>query len=271
MAEREPYAVRWLLIAAALLGLGVLVALPLAVVLIEAFSQGWQAWGDAVLDDETLTAIRLSLAVAAVAVPINTLAGLAAAWALARFRFKGRWLLLMLLDLPLSVSPVVSGLVFVLLFGAQGWLGPWLQDHDYPVIFAFPGIMLATTFVTLPLVARELLPLLQALGPEEELAAITLGATPWQLLWRVVLPRLRWGIVYGVILCAARALGEFGAVSVVSGHIRGETNTLPLHIEVLHAEYHFQAAFAAASLLALVGLLGLVARRIVGARIGRAH
>ncbi len=271
MEERAPGWLGGLLIAVALLGLGVLVALPLVVVLIEAFSEGWQAWREAVLDEETRTAIRLSLAVAAVAVPLNTVAGLAAAWALARFDFRGRGLVLTLLDLPLSVSPVVSGLLFVLLYGAQGWLGPWLQEHDLPVIFAFPGLALATTFVTLPLVARELLPLLQALGPEEELAALTLGVRPWQLLFWVVLPRLRWGLVYGVILCAARALGEFGAVSVVSGHIRGETNTLPLHIEVLHAEYHFQAAFAAASLLSLVGLVGLLARRLVAARMGMAH
>ncbi|MBI5610553.1 MAG: sulfate ABC transporter permease subunit CysW [Deltaproteobacteria bacterium] len=271
MPTPEPKLLRWTLIGLALLGLAALVVLPLLLVLIEAFSEGWPAWREAVTDEETLSAIRLSLAVAAVAVPLNTVAGLAAAWALARFRFRGRGLLLTLLDLPLSISPVVSGLLFVLLFGAQGWLGPWLQERDIQVLFAFPGLVLATTFVTLPLVARELLPLLEALGPEEEIAAITLGASPWQLLWQVVLPRLRWGLVYGVILCTARALGEFGAVSVVSGHIRGETCTLPLHIEVLHSEYHFQAAFAAASLLSLVGLLGLLARRVVGARIGKAH
>ena len=219
------------------LSLGFLTALvlvPVVAVLVEAFGDGVGAWWAAVSDEETLTSLRLSLLVAAIVVPLNTLFGLAAAWALARFRFRGRQVLSMLLDLPLSVSPVVAGLLFVLVFGAQGWFGPWLMAHDLQVIFAVPGIVLASTFVTLPLVARELVPLLEAQGEEQELAALTLGATGWQMWWQVTLPRLRWGLLYGVVLCTARALGEFGAVSVVSGHVRGETTTLPLQVEILH-------------------------------------
>lgn len=259
---------RLVLLTVALGSLAILIVLPLAVVLTEAFGEGWQAWVDAVQDPETLSSLKLSLLVTAIAVPINTVFGLAAAWLIARFRFRGRTALLALLDVPLSVSPVVSGLLFVLLFGAQGWLGPMLQDHDIRILFAVPGIVLATTFVTLPMVARELIPVLQAQGDEQELAALTLGATGWQAFTRVTLPRLRWGLLYGVLLCAARALGEFGAVSVVSGHIRGETTTLPLQVEILHGEYHSQAAFAVASLLTLFGLVSLVARRFLQARLG---
>jgi sulfate transport system permease protein len=253
----------------ALLSLGFLAALvlvPTVAVLVEAFRDGPAAWWRALTDEETLTSLRLSLLVAVIVVPLNTVFGLAAAWALARFRFRGRRLLALAIDLPLSVSPVVAGLLFVLVFGAQGWLGPWLLAHDLQVIFAVPGIVLASTFVTLPLVARELTPLLEAQGDEQELAALTLGATGRQMFWLVTLPRLRWGLLYGVVLCTARALGEFGAVSVVSGHVRGETTTLPLQVEILHGEYQFQAAFAVASLLVVVGLAVLVLRRVVAGK-----
>lgn len=268
----SPHATRktlgsWLAIAAAALILGLLVAAPMAVVVVQALSAGLSGWWAAVADAETLRALRLSALVAAIAVPVNTVGGVAAAWWLARFRFAGRPVVTALLDLPLSVSPVVAGLLFVLLFGAQGWWGRWLGDHDVRVLFAVPGIALATLFVTLPMVAREVLPLLQAQGADAEWAAITLGANGRQLLWQVVLPRVRWAVLYGVLLTAARALGEFGAVSVVSGHIRGETNTLPLHIEVLYAEYHGQQAFAVSSLLVLAGLMALVVRRALAARL----
>lgn len=244
-----------------LLWLGALVVAPLALVLQEALQGGVAGWWQAVSDPETLHAVQLSLLVATLAVPLNAVAGVAAAWLLARFAFPGKRLLLTLLDLPLSVSPVVAGLCFVLLFGRDAALAPLLEALDVRVLFATPGLVLATSFVTLPMVAREVLPVLQAQGSDAELAAITLGADGWTLWWRVVLPRIRWGLLYGLVLTAARALGEFGAVSVVSGHIRGETNTLPLHVEVLHAEYRFAEAFAAASLLVLVALLALLAKR----------
>ncbi len=242
--------------------LSVMVLAPVVIVLFAGLSAGVGAWWSAINDEETRTSVALSLKIAAIVVPCNAVFGIAAAWALARFRFPGRALLLALLDLPLSVSPVVSGLVFVLLFGAQGWFGAWLQAHDIQIIFAIPGIVLATAFVTLPMVARELLPLLESQGEDAELAARTLGASGWQTFWLVSFPRMRGALAYGVLLCTARALGEFGAVSVVSGHIRGQTDTLPLHVEILHNEYHFQAAFAAASLLLLVGVATLLLRRL---------
>ena len=257
----------WIAVALAAAILGLLIAAPMAMVVGQAFSKGLGGWWQAVTDEETLRALRLTAVVALVAVPINTLGGLAAAWWIARLRFPGRRLAVALLDLPLSVSPVVAGLLFVLLFGTQGWWGQWLQARDIKVLFAVPGIALATLFVTLPMVARELLPLLQSQGSDADWAAVTLGASGRQLFWWVVFPRMRWAVLYGVLLTAARALGEFGAVSVVSGHIRGETNTLPLHIEVLYAEYHSQQAFAASSLLVLAGLLALVVRRVVAARL----
>lgn len=251
----------YVLLVLTLLWLGAVVVAPLLLVLHEALQNGLQGWWLAVRDEETLHAVRLSLLVAALAVPVNAVAGVAAAWLLARFAFAGKRALLTLLDLPLSVSPVVAGLCFVLLFGRDAALAPLLQALDVRVLFATPGLVLATSFVTLPMVAREVLPVLQAQGADPELAAITLGADGWTLWWRVVLPRIRWGLLYGLVLTAARALGEFGAVSVVSGHIRGETNTLPLHVEALHAEYRFADAFAAASLLVLVALLALLAKR----------
>jgi sulfate transport system permease protein len=256
---------------AAVIGVGagfvlLFVLVPLAVVFQEAFGAGLRGFARAVTDPAALSALRLTLLAALIAVPLNLVFGIAAAWAIARFRFPGRALLITLIDLPLAVSPVIAGMVFVLLFGAQGLLGPWLTSNGIKVIFALPGIVLATTFVTFPYVARELIPLMEAQGGEEEEAAIVLGASPWQMFWRVTLPKIKWGVMYGTILCTARALGEFGAVSVVSGHIRGRTNTLPLHVEVLYNEYEYQAAFAAASLLVLIALATLVLRRLVARR-----
>jgi sulfate transport system permease protein len=251
----------WVLLGLTVLWLGALVLAPVILVLREAFGQGLDAWWQAVAEEETVHAVRLSLLVAGLAIPLNAVAGVAAAWLLARFDFAGKRALLTLLDLPLSVSPVVAGLCFVLLFGRDTPAAEWLARFDLRVLFATPGLVLATTFVTLPMVAREVLPVLQAQGADPELAAITLGADGWTLFWRVILPRARWGLLYGLVLAGARALGEFGAVSVVSGHIRGETNTLPLHVEVLHAEYRFQEAFAAASLLVVVALLALLAKK----------
>jgi sulfate transport system permease protein len=228
--------------------------LPLAAVFTEALRKGWQTYGAILTDADALSAIRLTLVTAAVAVAANVVFGVAAAWAIAKFDFRGKQLLTTLIDLPFSVSPVIAGLIYVLMFGKQGWLGPWLADHDAKVIFAVPGIVLATTFVTFPFVARELIPLMQAQGREEEEAALVLGASGWRTFWHVTLPNVKWGLTYGVILCNARAMGEFGAVSVVSGHIRGETNTMPLHVEILYNEYNITAAFAMASLLALLAL-----------------
>ena len=249
--------VRILLMFLAMAWLTLMVAAPVAIVLVEGLANGVGAWWQAVSDEETRTSVALSLKIAAIVVPCNAIFGVAAAWALARFRFPGRTLLLALLDLPLSVSPVVAGLVFVLLFGAQGWFGPWLQAHDIRIIFAIPGIVLATVFVTFPFIARELIPLMQAQGRSEEEAARVLGASGWQTFWRVTVPNIKWGLIYGVILCNARAMGEFGAVSVVSGHIRGQTDTIPLHIEALYDDYNFTGAFAVASLLALLALVTL--------------
>lgn len=252
--------VRRSLIALALLALAVLVLLPLVVVFAEAFEKGLAAFAGAVASPDAQAAIRLTLLVAAISVPLNLVFGVAASWALCKFTFPGRQWLLTLIDLPLSVSPVVSGLVFVLLFGAAGLFGPWLAAHGLKVIFAVPGLVLATVFITFPFVARELIPLMQEQGREDEEAAVSLGASGWQVFRRVTLPNIRWGLLYGVLLCNARAMGEFGAVSVVSGHIRGETNTMPLHVEILYNEYDFVGAFAVASLLAMLALVTLVAK-----------
>ena len=254
---------RWTFITLSLLFLAALLFAPLATVFVAALEKGLQAYLRSFADPDTAAAIRLTLTTALVVVPINTLFGLAAAWAIAKFEFSGKSFLITLIDLPLAVSPVISGMVYVLLFGLHGWFGTWLQDHNISIIFALPGIMLATMFVTFPYVARELIPLMQQLGNDEEEAAITLGAGGWLTFFRVTLPKVRWGLVYGVILCHARAMGEFGAVSVVSGHVRGLTNTMPLHIEILYNEYNFIGAFAVASLLTLLAVLTLVVKTLV--------
>ena len=259
----EPVAVRLLLIATALGFLALFLALPLAIVFQQALEKGFATYVAAIREPNALSALRLTLLTAAIAVPANLLFGVAASWAIARFEFPGRSFLLTLIDLPFAISPVISGVVFILLFGRQGWLGPWLGAHGVKIVFAVPGIVLATVFVTFPFVARELIPVMQAQGRDEEEAAVVLGADGWQVFWRVTLPNVKWGLLYGVILCNARAMGEFGAVSVVSGHIRGLTNTLPLHVEILYNEYQFQAAFAVASLLALLALVTLVAKSVV--------
>ena len=257
MRQTESAWVRVLLIGLALVFMGLFLVLPLAAVFTEALRKGLGAYLNALQDEDAWSAIRLTLITAAIAVPLNLVFGVAAAWAIAKFEFRGKALLTTLIDLPFSVSPVVAGLIYVLMFGAQGWFGPWLQAHDIKIIFAVPGIVLATMFVTFPFIARELIPLMQAQGTDEEQAAIVLGATGWQTFWYVTLPNIRWGLIYGVILCNARAMGEFGAVSVVSGHIRGQTNTMPLHVEILYNEYQSVAAFAVASLLALLALVTL--------------
>ncbi|GAA0226813.1 sulfate ABC transporter permease subunit CysW [Castellaniella daejeonensis] len=236
--------------------------IPLAAVFHEALSKGWEACLAAIVEPDARSAIRLTLIAAGIAVPLNLVFGVCAAWAITRFEFCGKNLLITLIDLPFSVSPVIAGLIYVLMFGAQGWFGPWLQAHDIQILFAVPGIVLATVFVTVPFVARELIPLMQSQGCEEEEAAIVLGASGWRVFWHVTLPNIRWGLFYGVILCNARAMGEFGAVSVVSGHIRGLTNTLPLHVEILYNEYNFAAAFSVASLLALLALLTLALKSL---------
>jgi sulfate transport system permease protein len=256
-------AARALFIGLSLLFLAALLFAPLATVFAMAFEKGYEAFLEAFKDDATASAIRLTLITAAVVVPLNTLFGLAAAWAIAKFEFRGKSFLITLIDLPLAVSPVISGMVYVLMFGLQGWFGVWLQDHDISIIFALPGIILATMFVTFPYVARELIPLMQQLGNDEEEAAITLGANGWITFFRVTLPKVRWGLVYGVILTNARAMGEFGAVSVVSGHIRGLTNTMPLHIEILYNEYNFVGAFAVASLLTMLAVVTLIVKSLV--------
>ena len=253
----EPFWVRMTLLIIAFAFLLGFLLLPLTVVFVQAFSKGWSVYIEALLEPNALLAARLTLLTALIAVPLNLVFGVAAAWSSAKFEFKGKSLLITLIDLPFSVSPVVSGLIYVLMFGLQGWLGPWLQAHDIKLIFAVPGIVLATLFVTFPFVARELIPLMQSQGTEEEEAALVLGASGWQIFWHVTLPNIRWGLLYGVILCNARAMGEFGAVSVVSGHIRGLTNTLPLHVEILYNEYNSAAAFAVASLLASLALVTL--------------
>jgi sulfate transport system permease protein len=242
--------------------------LPLGAVLVQALQDGWAAWLDAVREPDALAAIRLTLLVAGISVPLNLIFGVAAAWAISKYDFRGKTLLVTLIELPFSVSPVVSGLVFVLLFGAQGWFGEWLAARNIEIIFAVSGLVLATVFVTFPFVARQLIPLMTLLGREEEEAALSLGASGWQTFWRVTLPNIRFGLLYGVLLCNARAMGEFGAVSVVSGHIRGETNTMPLHVEVLYNEYNFVAAFAVASLLAGLALVTLVLKSFLEWRHG---
>ncbi|MEQ6289566.1 sulfate ABC transporter permease subunit CysW [Vogesella sp. GCM10023246] len=259
-ATREPAWVKTLILTVALGFFAVFLLLPLAVVFAEALAKGWDTYLAALLEPDALSAVKLTLLAAVISVPLNLVFGVAAAWAITRFDFRGKQLLITLIDLPFSVSPVVAGLVYVLVFSSHGWLGPWLLEHDIKVIFAVPGIVLATVFVTVPFVARELIPLLQAQGREEEEAAVVLGARGWQVFWHVTLPNVRWALLYGVILSNARAMGEFGAVSVVSGHIRGETNTLPLHVEILYNEYQFAAAFAVASLLALLALVTLVVK-----------
>ena len=259
----ESALVRRLLIGAASLFLTLFLLIPLMAIFAEALKHGLAAYLSSFADDDALAAIRLTLLVAAIAVPLNALFGVAAAWAIAKFDFVGKQILISLIDIPLAVSPVISGLIYVLLFGAQGWLGPWLWDHDIKIIFALPGIVLATIFVTVPFVARELIPLMQSQGREEEEAALTLGASGWQMFTRVTLPNIKWSLLYGVILCNARAMGEFGAVSVVSGHIRGLTNTMPLHVEILYNEYNAVAAFAVASLLTLLAIVTLIAKTVI--------
>jgi sulfate transport system permease protein len=254
--------VRYTLIGISLIFLFLFLVLPLAAVFAEALRKGFDAYWQALKEPDAWSAISLTLITALIAVPLNLVFGIAAAWCIAKYEFKGKSVLTTLVDLPFSVSPVVAGLVYVLMFGAQGWFGPWLQAHDLKVIFAVPGIVLATIFVTFPFIARELIPLMQAQGNDEEQAAIVLGATGWQTFWYVTLPNIKWGLIYGVILCNARAMGEFGAVSVVSGHIRGQTNTMPLHVEILYNEYQSVAAFAVASLLALLALVTLVIKSV---------
>jgi sulfate transport system permease protein len=254
---------RWAFISVSLLFLAALLLAPLATIFVMAFEKGIHAYFASFADPDTAAALRLTLTSALVVVPLNTVFGLAASWAIAKFEFRGKSFLITLIDLPLAISPVISGLVFVLLFGLHGWFGTWLQDHDISVIFALPGIIIATMFVTFPYVARELIPLMQQLGNDEEEAAITLGAGGWLTFFSVTLPKVRWGLVYGVILCNARAMGEFGAVSVVSGHIRGLTNTMPLHIEILYNEYNFVGAFAVASILTLLAVLTLIVKTLV--------
>ena len=259
---------RLLLVAVSFGFLGLLLLAPLGAVLAQALAKGVGAWLESFRDPDTISAIRLTLLTAAIVVPANTIFGICAAWAIARFEFPGKSLLVTLIDLPFAVSPVIAGLVLVFLFGAQGWFGNWLMERGMPIIFAVPGIVLATIFISFPYVARELIPLMQQQGSEEEVAALSLGAGPWTMFLRITLPKIRWGLLYGVILCNARVMGEFGAVSVVSGHIRGLTNTMPLQVEILYNEYNFVAAFAVASLLALLAILTLVAKTLVEWRSG---
>ncbi|MBD0383122.1 sulfate ABC transporter permease subunit CysW [Paenibacillus sedimenti] len=258
----ESTVVKWILITIAVLFLGLMLVLPIISVFVQAFRKGAEVYFAALKEPDAVAAIRLTLQTALIAVPLNLIFGLAAAWLLTKFKFRGRNFLITLIDLPFAISPVIAGLVFVLLFGAQGWFGPWLQEHDIKIIFSLPGIVLATIFVTFPFIARELIPLMQAQGTLEEEAATTLGAKGWRIFWKVTLPNIKWGLLYGVILCNARAMGEFGAVSVVSGHIRGSTNTMPLHIQILYNEYQFAAAFAVASLLVLLAVVTLVIKSI---------
>ncbi len=271
-SARKP--IKWipiLLVGIALSYLALFLFVPLAAVFFEAFKKGAGFYWDAIREPDAWSAVKLTLLAAAIAVPLNLIFGVAAAWAIAKFDFRFKSVLITLIDLPFSVSPVISGLIYVLIFGLQGWVGPWLHEHDIKIIFAVPGIVLATIFVTFPFVARELIPLMQAQGREEEEAAAVLGASGWQTLWYVTLPNVKWGLLYGVILCNARAMGEFGAVSVVSGHIRGATNTLPLHVEILYNEYAFAAAFACASLLAFLALITLAIKSVVEARQHKEH
>jgi sulfate transport system permease protein len=266
MALRDGPWVRRLLIGIAFAFLGLFVVLPVVSVFTEAFSKGFGEYFGAITEPITRAAIRLTLLTAAITVPLNLVFGVAAAWLIAKYRFRGKNALITLIDLPFSVSPVISGLIFVLLLGGRGILGPWLEEHDIKIIFAVPGIVLATTFVTFPFVAREVLPVMQDSGSDEEEQALTLGASGWQILFHVTLPKVRWGLLYGVVLCNARAMGEFGAVSVVSGHIRGETNTIPLHVEILYNEYNIAAAFSVASILTLLALGTLGAKKLIEVR-----
>ena len=262
-ATGESRVVRWTLTGVALAFLALTLVLPLALVFVQALAKGLPAYWEAIREPDALSAAKLTLLIASIAVPVNLIFGVAAAWCISKFEFRGKQLLVTLIDLPFAVSPVISGMIFVLLFGAHGWFGPWLDAHDIKIIFAVPGMVLATTFVTAPFIARELIPLMQEQGTEEEEAAIVLGAGGWQTFRRVTLPNIKWGLLYGLILCNARAMGEFGAVSVVSGHIRGETNTLPLHVEILYNEYAFAASFAVASVLTLLALVTLALKTAV--------
>ncbi|MES2580693.1 MAG: sulfate ABC transporter permease subunit CysW [Pseudomonadota bacterium] len=268
-ATSEPVWVRWTLITIVLFFLGLFLIVPLAAVFTEALRKGFDTYITALVDPDALSSIKLTLIAAAIAVPLNLVFGVAAAWAIAKFEFRGKSILITLIDLPFAVSPVIAGLIYVLIFGLQGWVGPTLMDHDVKVIFAIPGIVLATIFVTFPFIARELIPLMQAQGKDEEEAGLVLGASGWQILWRITLPNVKWGLLYGVILTNARAMGEFGAVSVVSGHIRGMTNTLPLHVEILYNEYNYAAAFAVASLLAILALVTLVLKSFIEWKVAR--
>jgi len=269
-ASRDPRWLRWGLTTLALAALGLLVVLPLAAVFVQALEKGWAAYWQAIGQDDTQSAIELSLLTVCIAVPLNVVFGLAAAWAVTKFDFPGKSALVTLIDIPFGVSPVVSGLIYVLVFGTQGWFGPWLIDHDIRVVFAVPGIILATTFVTFPFVARELISLMESQGTDQEEAAMVLGARSWQMFWRITLPNIKWGLLYGVVLCTARALGEFGAVSVVSGHIRGQTNTLPLHVEILYNEYNYSGAFAVASVLSVVAVISLILKKVLEWKTGLA-
>lgn len=262
-ATSESFWIRCLLITIALVFLSLFLFVPLAAVFTEGLRKGFATYMSAIVEPDALSSIKLTLIAAAIAVPLNLVFGLAAAWAIAKFEFKGKSILITLIDLPFAVSPVIAGLIYVLIFGLQGWFGEWLSDHDLKVVFAIPGIVLATIFVTFPFIARELIPLMQAQGKEEEEAGLVLGASGWQIFWRITIPNIKWGLLYGVILTNARAMGEFGAVSVVSGHIRGLTNTMPLHVEILYNEYNYAAAFAVASLLAFLALITLVLKSYV--------
>jgi sulfate transport system permease protein len=270
-ATEDPAWARRLIIGVAAGFLGIFLIIPLGSVFAEALNKGVGLYFAAITNPEALSAIRLTLLTAAIAVPLNLIFGVAASWAITRFEFRGKNLLTTLIDLPFAVSPVISGMIYVLMFGAQGWFGGWLMAHHIRIIFAVPGIVLATTFVTLPFVARELIPVMEAGGTDEELAAITLGATGWQTFFRITLPKVKWGLLYGVIICNARAMGEFGAVSVVSGHIRGQTNTMPLYVEILYNDYNFTASFAVASLLTALALVTLVAKRVIGGKVKHAR
>ena len=270
-ATAEHPFIKWLLIGLSVTFMLLFLIIPLIAVFFEAFRKGVDVYLAALVEPDAVSAIKLTLITAAIAVPLNLVFGVAAAWAIAKFDFRGKSVLITLIDLPFSVSPVVAGLIYVLVFGLQGWLGPWLQEHDLRVVFAVPGIILATIFVTFPFVARELIPLMAAQGNEEEEAALVLGASGWRTFWHVTLPNIKWGLLYGVILCNARAMGEFGAVSVVSGHVRGQTNTMPLHVEILYNEYQFAAAFAVASLLALLALVTLGLKSFIEWKTRREH
>lgn len=262
-ATSEPVWIRWSLIAVVLVFLSLFLFVPLAAVFTEGLRKGFETYFAAIIEPDALAAIKLTFIAAAIALPLNLVFGLAAAWSIAKFEFRGKSILITLIDLPFAVSPVIAGLIYVLIFGLQGWFGEWLSDHDMKVVFAIPGIVLATIFVTFPFIARELIPLMQAQGKEEEEAGLVLGASGWQIFWRITIPNVKWGLLYGVILTNARAMGEFGAVSVVSGHIRGLTNTMPLHVEILYNEYNYAAAFAVASLLAFLALFTLALKSYV--------